>query len=402
MERADVVIVGGGQAGASAALSLREFGYAGTITLICGEATLPYERPPLSKEFLLREKESEALRIAKEAGYAEQGVRTIVGCHAHALDTARSCLLLEDGCALQYSSLVLATGARLRRLSLPGSDNASVFYLRTLADAHALRNALVRGRRVAIVGGGFLGLEVATAARRLGCHVTVVEAGPRLMARAVAPFVSDYFRSLHERQGVEIRLDTGVRSIEGSADAVESLVLESGEAIPADVVVAGIGIDPEYSLANAAGLAVDDGILVDEQGRTSVFGVYACGDAARMRHTTRRETWQHAVDTARIVAASICGRPAMPLEVPWFWSDQAGVNFQMAGAAAGWTDVVVRGNACDDRFSASLLRDSHVVAVNTVNSGREMHTGRRWIKVNARVDCEKLRDPAVRLEACAL
>lgn len=402
MDRADVVVVGGGQAGAGAALALREFGFQGRIVLVCAEAALPYERPPLSKECLLGSKQADEILIAPESAYAERTIELALDRPAQALDVERSCLLLADGRRLAYQSLVLATGARLRRLRVPGSDQAPVHYLRTLADGQALKTALAPGRRVVVVGGGFIGLEVATAARRLGCAVTVLESGPRLMARAVPPLVSDHFRGLHEQQGVRIRLGAGICGMDAQAGALRSLQLEGGEVLPADVLVAGVGIEPDCRLAAAAGITVDDGIVVDDQGRTSAPGVYACGDVARRSGARRLETWQHAVDSARAIAAAICGRSAAPPDAPWFWSDQAGVNFQAAGVCEGWTELVVRGDASSGRFSAFLLRDSRVVGVNTVNNGREMRTGRRWIAAGTRVDGDKLRDSGVRLEACAL
>lgn len=398
--QADVVIVGGGQAGAGTALALREFGYAGSVLLVSAESVLPYERPPLSKDFLLGRRQADTIAIASAAHYAERDIQILLNADAQALDVERARLRLADGRVVSYKALVLATGARLRRLRVPGSDAAPIHYLRALSDARALQAALAPQRRLVVVGGGFIGLEVASAARCLDCTVTVIEAGSRLMARAIAPFVSDYFRRLHESQGVEVRLDTSLRRIDAGPGGSCLLTLEHGDVLPAEVLVAGIGVDPETSLAAEAGLAVDDGILVDEQGRTSAADVYACGDAARPRTGMRRETWQHAVESARRVAASICGRLPTAHEVPWFWSDQAGVNFQMAGASSGWSDIVVRGDIGSDRFSAFLLQDARVIAVNTINNGREMRTGRKWIAEGAKVDGTKLRDTAVRLEAC--
>ncbi len=405
-EYADVVIVGGGQAGATAALALREFGFRGSIALVCGESTLPYERPPLSKDILCGSKEIDAIRIAQDADYAMQDIRVLTGSLVQAIDAVNSSVHIEGGIELKYAKLVLATGARLRRLTVPGSTCANVFYLRNIDDSRNLRGVLAEGKRLVIVGGGFIGLEVASAAIRLGCEVTVVEAAPGLMGRAVVPPVADYFRTLHENQGVRMRLSTQLDAIAGNA-SVEGVVVNGNETIAADAVLVGVGVDAESTLAQQAGLAVNDGIMVDEQGRTSVPNIYACGDACRMANAfygtpLRVETWQNAIDTARTVAASICETPFSPPAVPWFWSDQAGVNFQMAGIAKDWDDIVYRGDTQHGKFSVFLLRESRIVAANTINNGREMRPARQLIAARSTVDREKLSEPSIDLRACVI
>lgn len=403
---ADVLIVGGGQAGATAALALREFGFGGSVTLVCGESALPYERPPLSKEILCGTKDAGAIRIASEADYTARDIRVLTGSIVRAIDPATSSVRLDGDIELKYSRLVLATGAKLRRLSLPGGTCNNVFYLRNIEDSHNLRQVLSERTRLVVVGGGFIGLEVASAARRLGCEVTVVEAAPRLMGRAVAPPIADYFRSLHESQGVRIRLATQLNAIVGDT-SVEGVVVNGNETIAADVVLVGIGVDAESTLAEQARLVVDNGIMVDEQGRTSELNIFACGDACRMANSfygspVRAETWQNAIDTARAVAAAICGTPFSPPAVPWFWSDQAGVNFQMAGVAKDWEEIVFRGDMQRGKFSAFLLRDSHIIAANTINNGREMRPARQFIAARSKVDRDKLADPSIDLKACVI
>jgi 3-phenylpropionate/trans-cinnamate dioxygenase ferredoxin reductase subunit len=403
-EHGDVVIVGGGQAGATAALALREFGFRGSVTLVCGEPALPYERPPLSKEILLGTKGADAIRIASEADYLAKDIQVLTGAVVQAIDTAKSRVRFDDGRELTYSHLVLATGAQLRRLSVPGSSCRNVFYLRDINDSHDLRTVLLERKRLVVVGGGFIGLEVATAANRLGCEVTVLEAGPTLMGRAVAAPIAEYFRSLHESRGVRIRLATQLQAIVGD-HGVEGVAVAANETIAADAVLVGIGVDAKSTLAEQAGLMVDNGILVDEQGRTSVRNIFACGDACRMDHSfygapMRLETWQNAIDTGRTVAAAICNQPCSPPAIPWFWSDQAGVNFQMAGIARDWDDIVFRGDMQSGKFSAFLLRDAHIVAANTINNGREMRFARQTIAAKSKVDRDKLADPSSDLKAC--
>lgn len=401
IDSSDVLIIGGGLAASTAASALREFGFQGTITLTTEEDLPPYDRPPLSKEALLGEKQADAIQLLSAETCAAKGIRLLLGARGEAIDTEARTVDFAGGRRIRYSRLILATGARLRRLPVSGSELDNVFYLRTYSDCVRLRSVLTEGNRLVIIGGGFIGLEVATAAIRSGCQVTVVEASPRLMMRAVPAPIGSYFRALHEKQGVELHLQVSVRELVGG-QRVEGVVLADGKRIPADAVLVGIGVEADSALAARAGLAVDDGILVNWEARTSSPEVYACGDACRMESSfygraIRTETWQSAIETARAAAGSICERPVESTGIPWFWSDQAGVNFQMVGIDKDGDDFVVRGSVDSGKFTAFLMRNSIPIAAYAVNNGRDIRSAKHLIAARHRLDREQLVDSSLDL-----
>jgi 3-phenylpropionate/trans-cinnamate dioxygenase ferredoxin reductase subunit len=365
-----VLVIGAGQAGGWAAKTLREEGFGGEIVLVGEEAHPPHERPPLSKEVLLGLKPAESTYLWPGGLAVDFRPRL----RAVAIDRSARQVALSDGARLAYDRLVITTGARVRRLDRPGAH-----YLRTIEDAAALRAALLRGGRVLVIGGGWIGLETAAAARKLGCAVTLVESAERLCARVLPPILSDYLKRLHERHGVELRL--------GTAATPE-----------ADTVVVGIGVVPNVELAEAAGLAIANGIAVDAFGATSDPDIYAAGDVAS-RDGVRLESWANAQNQAIAAARSLLGRPTAHDEVPWFWSDQYDVNLQLAGLPSPGQEIVQRGRSEEDRFTLFFLAGGRLAAAAAVNNGRELRIAKRLIEAGRPVDPGALADESRPLQA---
>jgi NADPH-dependent 2,4-dienoyl-CoA reductase/sulfur reductase-like enzyme len=400
---ATIAIVGAGQAGGRLASALREAGYAGRVVLYGEEPLPPYERPPLSKEFLAGGRAAPIPCIAEDPHWNEQRIELRLGCRVAAIDVGAAAVVLADGGREHYDRLVLATGARPRRLQVPGGDLPGVFYLRTVADALALHECLVPGSRCVVVGGGLIGLEVAATAVQRGCEVQVLEAADRLLARVAPPPVSAFMQRRHAEHGVRIELGAAVVGIEGP-DRARAVVLADGRRIAADAVVVGIGAIPEDALATAAGIACRDGILVDEFGRTSVAGVYAIGDACRFynpRYAThqRLEAWNHAQLQPATVAAHVLGteRPYAP--VPWCWTDQYGHNLQVFGSMDGVEHLVCRGAPEDARLSCFGLRGDRMVAAWLVDAARDRRPVQQLIESGAAVDAARLADARVPIAA---
>ena len=401
------VIVGGGQAGGRAAEALRAAGFAGRIVLLAEEAHRPYERPPLSKGLLTGEAGGEAggeaVFLRPDAYYAEQGIEVRAGCRVEAIDRAARRVVLADGTPLAYDGLLLATGSRLRRLPLPGADLAGVHYLRGLDDSRALRAALTQARRLVVVGGGYIGLEVAAAARTCGVAVTVLEAADGLLRRQVAAPLGDWFAQLHAAHGVDIVTGARVAAFEGG-DRVTAVACEDGTAYSADAVVVGVGVVPDTELAEAAGLDVNDGIVVDACGRTADPAIFAAGDVTRhpndiLGRSLRLESWQNAELQAAAAARTMAGTPTPYAQVPWFWTDQYDVNFQMIGLPDNADQWVWRGDpARDSAFSLFYLAGGRVVGANAVNKGKDIAPARKMIETGARPDPEALADPETSLK----
>ena len=381
-----VVIIGGGQGGFQTAASLRAEGYQESITLISEEPGVPYQRPPLSKGFLLGKQERRHAEL-RPASFYETHRITLVTARVSAIDRASRRVTLESGGHIEYDTLVLATGARNRMLPHPGAA-----YLRTLAEAEEIRQRLATAQDVVVVGGGFIGLEVAAAARTLGKQVTLVESLPRLMARVVAPVVSEYFRSQHEAKGVDVLLNStlgGIRERE--------VLLEERKRRPADLVIAGIGVTPNVELAVEAGLPAGNGITVDQFLRTPDERIFAIGDCAECpsgftETCVRLESVQNAVDQAACVARAIAGHPAPYGAVPWFWTDQYDIHLQMAGLPAGFDQLVTRGKPEDRKFSVFYFRKGKLIAVDSVNRPAEHLTARKLIGARTKLSPEQAAD----------
>jgi 3-phenylpropionate/trans-cinnamate dioxygenase ferredoxin reductase component len=393
---APVVIVGGGQAGAQAATVLRQEGYAGEIVLFGDEPELPYQRPPLSKQYLAGEHGRDQILLRAEPFYHEKGVTLRIGERIDAIDCQESAVIDAHGRALPYSALLLATGGRARRLDLPGAHLDGIHYLRSLADADALRADMQPGRRLLIVGAGYIGLEVASVAVKAGVDVTIVEVEDRILKRVTSPLMSAFYQSLHERHGVRIRTRTAVERFEGDGRVTHALF--DGERHPVDVVLIGIGIVPNDELAGNAGIECSDGIVVDAHCLTSQPRVYAAGDCTRhmnalLQRRLRVESVPNAIEQAKVAAAGIAGKSRTYAAMPWFWSDQYGLKLQMAGFSTDADRWVVRGDPDSGRFAVFYLADGALVAVEAVDSPRDFMAGRLFY--GRRLDPSRLADPSI-------
>lgn len=391
------VVVGAGLAGGRAVETLRAEGFDGRVVLVGAEPDRPYERPPLSKEVVRGDAEAESVFLRDHEWYVSNNVELLLGRSVTALEgtTAR----FEDGEAIAFDACLLATGGRVRRLHGDGADLDGVHYLRTVREAVALRDELRRTPRVVVVGAGFIGAEVAASARTLGCEVTMIEMLDVPLQRVLGDELGRLYARLHTDHGVDLRLSEGVESFEGSS-RVEAVVGTSGTRFPADLVLVGVGIDPNTELARDAGIDCDNGILVDELCRTSAPGVYAAGDVARRPDAfagrpIRVEHFQNAQNQGVAAARAMLGSTDPFEEVPWFWSDQYDTNLQMLGHPEG--SPVVRGSYDDLDFIAFWLRADNVVAALAMNRGRDISVTRRLIERRVPVDEEHLRDDDVAL-----
>ncbi|MEM5583756.1 FAD-dependent oxidoreductase [Roseibium sp. AS2] len=386
----DIVIIGAGQAGAQVAHSLRQGGFEGPLRLIGDEPHPPYQRPPLSKKFLAGEIGAEGLWLRPPAFYTTQNIDLIPDTRVAAIDRDAKRLKLESGDTLSYGKLVLATGTHARLVKFDGADKDGVVTLRSIADVDLIRDRLQATGRIVIVGAGYIGLEVAAVARALGKDVTVLEAQDRPMKRVVSQTVSDFFIRLHESHGVDLRLNTGIESLEGG-DAVTGVKLQGGEVVPADLVLVAVGAEPNDRLAAEAGLEVDNGILVDGCGQTSDPDIHAAGDCTRFysgryQRSVRMESVQNAIDQAKAVAQSLVGQDVDYDPMPWFWSDQYDIKLQIAGLSEGYDDTRVVGSPDDHKFYVAYLQAGRLIAVDSINSPRSHMMARRVIGENWRDD----------------
>jgi 3-phenylpropionate/trans-cinnamate dioxygenase ferredoxin reductase subunit len=400
-----ILIIGAGQAGLQAAESLRTEGFAGRVTLIGDESYLPYQRPPLSKAYLSGETDDERLVIRSAEVLTGLGIAMMPGVRVSAIDRTARHITLDDNRTLAYSGLILATGSRPRRLPVPGADLTGVAYLRGLDDSKAILAALPAARHVAIIGGGFIGLEIAaTARKKFGKAVTVYEALPRLMARAVAPPTSDFFRRLHEANGVAVKLETGVQALDGENGRVAAVVTGDGTRDPADLVIVGIGVIPNDDLARACGLACEHGIIVDACARTSDPNIAAAGDCTARRvegsdKLVRLESVQNAIEQGKSAAAALVGKERPFTAAPWFWSDQYDIKLQMTGLSAGYDTLVLRGNPDDRAFSAFYFRAGKLIAVDSMNKPSDHVIARRLLDAHAPLMPEQAADPGFALKS---
>lgn len=363
-----MAIVGAGHVGGRAAQTLREAGWRGGIALIGAEAHLPYERPPLSKDLLTGERDARQCGLRAPEAWRDDGIDHVVAT-VQSFDPAARTLKLSDGRTIAYEAMLLATGGHARRLSIPGANGAGVQCLRTLDDADAIARRLAPASRIVIVGGGFIGLEVAASARARGCEVTVIEGGARLLGRAVPAAIAARAHELHERNGVKVLLGTMPKAFERREDGTLAMTLDSGEALDADTAVVGIGIEPADELARAAGLDVERGILVDEALETSAPGVYAAGDVAVFPsrfgpHRIRQETWHNAETQARVAARNMLGARKAYRELPWFWSDQYDHQLQVAGEPSLGKRSIVRNISDDAEIHFDLNGEGQLVGAS--------------------------------------
>lgn len=391
-----VVVIGAGQAGAQAAYSLRQSGFEGALTLLGDEAYPPYQRPPLSKGYLKGELEADRLFLKPGSYYSDNRIDLVTSAAPVRLDLAARRVEFQAGPALGWDRLVIATGARPRMLTLPGAGLDGVLALRTLADVDQLRPYLTTGARLIVIGGGYIGLEAAAAACRLGVSVTLLEAAPQLLGRVTGPEIADFFLRTHRAAGVDVRLNAVIEGFEGTG-RVSTVRLAGGERLACDVVLVGIGVIPNLELAQQAGLVCGAGLIVDRFGRTSHPDVFAAGDLVQRPlvhygRVGRLESVHNAIEGGKIVAASILGLPPPTEEAPWFWSDQFDVKLQTAGLWTGADQRVVRGDPESGRFAVFYLKEGRILAVDAVNAGPEFLVGKRLAALSARLAPSELAD----------
>jgi 3-phenylpropionate/trans-cinnamate dioxygenase ferredoxin reductase subunit len=398
------LIVGGGLAGAKAAETLREEGFDGSVVLVGSERQRPYERPPLSKEYLRGESSREELYVHAEASYEEHGIELRVGETAIRLDTERRQVELDGGEELPFDRLLIATGAEPRKLDIPGAELDGVHYLRSADSSDAIRARLEEGGKVVVVGAGWIGSEVAASARQRGLEVTMIDPGSVPLERVMGPEVGGIYRDIHVERGVELILGTGVEAFEGQT-RVERVRTSGGQTIDCDFVVVGIGVAPLTDFAASAGIAIDNGIAVDQKLQTSALGVFAAGDVARHDHPAlgplRVEHWANALHQGPVAARNMLGQDIPYDRVPYFFSDQYDVGMEYSGYATSWDKVVFRGDPAKREFIAFWLKEERLLAAMNVNVWEVADSLQSLIRGGARVDPKALEDPDVSLERLA-
>jgi 3-phenylpropionate/trans-cinnamate dioxygenase ferredoxin reductase subunit len=399
MNKERYVIIGAGHAGGRAVEAMRMAGFEGDIVLVGAEQHLPYERPPLSKEVLQAQPGYEFPYIRSREYYDEQRIQLRLGIAATSIATKEKSVTLADSEQLSFDKLLLTTGGSVRHIQIPGADQSGVYYLRTLEDSIAIESNLAGDKNIVVIGGGFIGLEVAASARQRGCNVIVLEIADRLLGRGVPPSVSNYFLKLHQSHDVDIRLNTGVQSIEGNTH-LSGVVTSDGELLPADLVIIGVGIVPETKLAEQAKLKIDNGIVVNEFCQTSDPSIFAAGDVTNHfnpfvgRHI-RLEAWQCAQNMAIAAAKIMCGHKTPYVEVPWMWSDQFDSNLQVAGMPESWEDIVTRGDTASGKFTGFVLRDGKISGAISVNQPRDLRLVRRMMDAGKSYSAEELADESI-------
>jgi len=403
VQKQTYIIVGANLCGGRAAETLRQEGFDGRVVLIGAEPERPYERPPLSKEFLRHETERERVFLRPPEFYAEQEIELRLGVRASAVDLRERAVVLETGERLRFDRLLIATGGRVRRLAVPGAELEGVYYLRTMADCERIAAELAPGRRVVVIGAGFIGAEVAASARITGLEVTVLEGGQVPLGRALGPEMGRIYGDIHREHGIDLRPSTRIKRLEGSRQ-VERVMTSDGEAVGCDFVVVGIGIDPETGLAEGTDIEVGNGIIVDEHCRTNVEGVFAAGDVANfpnpiLEERLRLEHWANAQNQGVAAAKAMLGSEEPYADVPWFWSDQYDLNLQYVGYASSWDRIVVRGSVPERRFTAFYLKDGRLRAAMALNRARDIRPSRELIRARVQVDAEKLQDEGLELRS---
>lgn len=403
--KAKVVILGAGHAGGAVAGFLRQVGHEGPIVIIGDEPIPPYQRPPLSKAWLKGEADADSLALKDADWYAENDCDLRLNVTAKSINRATRTVLLSEG-AVTYDVLIIATGARARKLPVPGADLAGVLELRTAADAEKLKAALGPGKRLAIIGGGYVGLEAAASARALGAHVMILEREPRILARVACEALSAFFTDYHERQGVKFELGVEIKALEGENGQIRRVRLSDDRVIACDAALVGIGAIPNDDIARDAGLDCANGVVVDLVGRTSDPAIFAIGDVTHRPlplydRTVRLESVPNALEQAKAVAGEIFGKPPLAPEVPWFWSDQYDLKLQIAGLPFDADTVLVRGDPATAKFAVFHLKGDQVQAVEAVNAPPEFMMGKMLILNRKPVARERLADSSISMKEVA-
>ncbi|QZD94024.1 NAD(P)/FAD-dependent oxidoreductase [Qipengyuania gelatinilytica] len=405
MEHYDVVIVGSGHGGAQAAIALRQAGHEDSILMVSRDRNPPYERPPLSKEYLAGDKPFEKILIRPEQFWADRNVTLRRGANVNEVDPARHVLHLSDETSVTYRKLIWAGGGDARRLGCPGAELAGIHTIRTRRDTDALKGELEAGaRRAVVIGAGYIGLEAAAVLRKLDCDVTVVEMQDRVLARVAGPEISEFYAAEHRSHGVDLRLETGVERIEGDGEKVTGVTLSTGETVACDILIVGIGIVPAVGPLIAAGAAGSNGVDVDTFCRTSLDDIFAIGDCAAHPNpyagnaVIRLESVQNANDMATVAAKAIMGDKQDYDAVPWFWSNQYDLRLQTVGIANGYDATVLRGDPAERKFSLVYLKEGVVIALDCVNNTRDYAQGRKLVMGRAEVDPDLLADTETALK----
>lgn len=396
------VVIGAGQAGGWTAKTLRDDGFEGRVIIIGDENFAPHERPPLSKEVLLGDAEKDVCLLWPPGTLEDAGIELRLGESVASIDADGHTLTLGNGETIGWNKLMIATGGRARTLPVDGADMDGVYTLRTIDDAEAIRARLTSGANVLVVGAGWIGLEVAAAARKSNANATVIELADRVCARALTQEMSDWVHALHVRHGVDIRLSAAFERFEGDGK-LERAVLGDGTAIACDIAVIGIGLVPNTELAEQAGLAVDNGIVVDEHGQTSHPDIYAAGDVTNhpnplLGRRVRLESWENAQNQAINAAKAMLGAPQSYAEIPWFWSDQYDANIQMMGLPEDWNETVTRGDRDAGEFIEFYLKDGEIQGAAAINNPRDLRFTRRMMTSGKKFDAASLADPDVKLQ----
>lgn len=398
-----VVVLGAGQAGAQAIQSLRLLGYEGHITLVGDEAALPYQRPPLSKAYMKGEIGEERLYIKPATWYEDNKVEMLLSQRVEEIDRSAREVRIEHGGHLSYDALIIATGSRPRALTVQGVGLKNVFDLRGLTDVEQIQPKMVPGQKLVIIGAGYIGLEAAAVARQLSLDVTVLELADRVLARVTSPIISEFYQGLHREHGVDIRLGARLQKLKGARGSVTHAVLVGGEEIEADMVLSGIGIVPNVELASGAGLAVKDGIIVDQDARTTDPRIFAAGDCtvrplAHFERAGRLESVHNAIEQAKLAAAAILSKPRPNIDCPWFWSDQYDIKLQIAGLSQGHDEVVVRGDPSAKKFAAFYLKNGKLIAVDAVNSPPEFLASKKLVMAGAKLAPDTLKNTSINMK----
>ena len=401
-----IVLIGGGQAAAQAVQSLRMGGYAGKLVLIGDEPVVPYQRPPLSKAYMKGEFAEERLFFKPGAWYEDNNVELILSTRVVKIDRAARTVELVHGATLPYDALILCTGSRPRPLPVEGAGLDGVYDLRTLADVDRIQPQMVTGRKLVIVGAGYIGLEAAAVARQMGLDVTVLEMADRVLARVTSPVMSAFYEKEHRTQGVTILTGARLDRLDGRDGRVSAAVLADGTRLPADFVLVGIGILPNIELAADAGLTIDNGVATDRDARTSDPHIFAAGDCTsrplvHYGRAGRLESVHNAIEQGKLAAAAILGKPRPTEDCPWFWSDQYDLKLQIAGLNHGYDQIVVRGNPDDRKFAAFYLRGGTLIAVDAVNSAPEFLASKKLIVSGAKLAPDTLKDTSTSMKDIA-
>ena len=403
----DILIVGTGHAGAQAAIALRTAQYAGRITLVGEDGDLPYERPPLSKDYLLGDKSFDRLLIRQSNFWQERQIEIIGGCRITNVDAPAHIALAADGRSFRYQHLIWATGGRARTLHCPGAQAAGVYTIRHRADADALIAALPRASTAVVIGGGYIGLEAAAVLRKLGKSVTLLEAGPRVLGRVAGTALSEFYQAEHQRQGVDVRLNAQIAAIEvGQDQHVQAVRLASGELLPADIVVVGIGIVSNAEPLLNAGALGGNGVAVDSYCRSNLADVFAIGDVALHASAwcegapIRIESVQNASDMATTVARYLTGSAESYAAIPWFWSQQYDLKLQTVGLSIGHDEAVLRGDPTQRSFSVVYLKAGKVIALDCVNAMKDYVQGKALVQAGVKLSPAQLADTSVTLKEC--